>query len=307
MKRLVPVLLTAWIALSLAGCGRGTPTGALPTPLAEYGDAQPVVDQALSDLEQRLGVKAQDVTVEQVKETDFPDTSLGVPEPGKAYAQVITPGYIVRLTAAGKTYEYHGSGSRVVLAPEAQSPVQETATPSPTSTPAAAEATPTVALSTTPPQVPPAPGNVDTFHPVEIAEAGLTVEVPSGWLRLEPDWVWKPDVESRTLLGVKWADLQPPMQAEAAMLPAPSQILQAEAIDLAWGQARSFTLEVYGEATPGGGKAPVTAVETHILIVVDRDGARRAYDLYASGSTADELAALQPALKHMLDSAAPKG
>jgi hypothetical protein len=284
MKRLA--LLVVWIALFLAGCGRNSPTGALPTPLQAYGDAQPIVDQAIADLEQRFGVSAQDVTVEQVKKTDFPDTSLGVPEPGKAYAQVITPGYIVRLTVAGKTYQYHGSGSRVVLAPEEQPVVDATATPA---------------------QVPPAPGNVDTFHPVEIADAGLTVEAPSGWLRIEPEWVWKPAAESRSLLGVKWVDLQPPMEAEAALLPTPSQTVQSEAVDLSWGQARSCTLEVYGEATPGGGKAPVTAVETHILIVVDRDGARRAYDLYASGGTADELAALQPALKHMLDSAVLQG
>jgi len=287
MKRLALVLLAAWIALSLAGCGRASPTGALPTPLRGYGDAQPIVDQAISDLEQRLGVSAKDVTVEQVKKTDFPDTSLGVPEPGKAYAQVITPGYIVRLTVAGKTYQYHGSGSRVVFAPEEEPPVVATAAP--------AQATPA--------QAPPAPGNADTFHPVEIADAGLTVEVPSGWLRIEPDWVWKPGAESRSLLGVKWVDLQPPLEAEAALLPTQSQIVQSEAVYLEWGQARSFTLEVYGPATQGGGKAPVTAVEAHILIVVDRNGARRAYDLYASGGTADELGALQQALKHMLDSA----
>lgn len=291
MKRLI--LLSVWTALCLTGCGRAIPTGALPTPTQEYGDAQPIVDQAISDLEQRLGVSAQDVTVEQVKKTDFPDTSLGVPEPGKAYAQVITPGYIVRLTVAGKTYQYHGSGSRVVFAPEEQPPVEATAAPSPTATP---QATPT--------PMPPAPGNVEISSAVQIADAGLTVEVPGGWLRIEPDWAWKPDAESRSLLGVKWVDLQPPMQAEAALLPSPSQIVQSEAVYPAWGGGRSFTLEVYGEAAPGGGKAPVTAVETHILIVVDRDGARRAYDLYASGGTADELAALQPTLKHMLDSAA---
>ena len=296
MKRLV--VLVAWMAALLSGCTVGVATPALATPTQEYGSAQPIVDQAVSDLEQRLGVSAKDVTVQQVKETEFPDTSLGVPEPGKVYAQVVTPGYIVRLSVAGKTYEYHGSGKQVVMVPMEQPTVEATATLLPTSTAIVASSTPTA----TPAQVPPAPGK-ETFTAVQIAEGGLTVEVPSGWLRMEPEWAWKPNAESRLLLGVKWVDLQPPMEAEAALLPTPSQILQSEAVDVAWGQGRYFTLEVYGPAPQGGGKAPVTSVETHILITVARDSGRRAYDLYASGGTADELGSLQPALKHMLDSA----
>ncbi len=38
---------------------------------------------------------------------DWSDASLGCPEPGQVYAQVITPGYRVLLEAAGKEYEVH--------------------------------------------------------------------------------------------------------------------------------------------------------------------------------------------------------
>ncbi len=38
---------------------------------------------------------------------DWRDSSLGCPEPGKSYLQVITPGYRVVLQADGQTYEYH--------------------------------------------------------------------------------------------------------------------------------------------------------------------------------------------------------
>jgi hypothetical protein len=56
--------------------------------------------------------------VRMIGSAEFPDASLGVPEPGKTYAQVVTPGYIVELLLEdGQTYEYHASGERVVLVP----------------------------------------------------------------------------------------------------------------------------------------------------------------------------------------------
>jgi len=37
------------------------------------------------------------------------DGSLGCPEPGRAYQQVVTPGYRIVLSADGATYEYHSA------------------------------------------------------------------------------------------------------------------------------------------------------------------------------------------------------
>lgn len=39
-----------------------------------------------------MGVGADEIALRSVKATEFPDAGLGVPEPGKMYAQVITPG-----------------------------------------------------------------------------------------------------------------------------------------------------------------------------------------------------------------------
>ncbi len=75
-----------------------------------------LVEMAKTDLAQQLGISSDDIQVEDVEAEDFPDASLGVPEPGKSYAQVITPGYIILLKAEGETYEYHAAGERVVLA-----------------------------------------------------------------------------------------------------------------------------------------------------------------------------------------------
>lgn len=61
-------------------------------------------------------VKAADVAVVSVKAVEWPDASLGLPEPGKAYAQVITPGHLVVVAVpGGDTLEVHTSAMRAVL------------------------------------------------------------------------------------------------------------------------------------------------------------------------------------------------
>lgn len=78
--------------------------------------AQQAVMAAKRDVASRLGVSIEEVRIVQVEAVEWPDASLGCPEPGKMYIQVITPGYRVVLQAAGKTFEYHTDrGSRAVL------------------------------------------------------------------------------------------------------------------------------------------------------------------------------------------------
>jgi len=69
--------------------------------------ANDAVDMARRDLASRLGIAESQITTERVEEVDWRDTSLGCPQPGRMYAQVITPGYRIILQANGKTYEYH--------------------------------------------------------------------------------------------------------------------------------------------------------------------------------------------------------
>jgi hypothetical protein len=80
--------------------------------------AETLVDLARADLAQQLGEKAEGITLLSVESAEFPDASLGVPEPDRMYAQVITPGYVIRLGVGDTVHTYHGSGDRVVLASE---------------------------------------------------------------------------------------------------------------------------------------------------------------------------------------------
>ncbi len=124
---ILPVIaLCFWI---LMGCQPGGADGkqgqissptASPTPKVVGGsipagsDAQ--VAEVKNDAAKRLGVSADAVQITSVQEEQWGDTSLGCPEPGKMYAQVITPGYRITAEVQGKVYEYHTDrGSRVVL------------------------------------------------------------------------------------------------------------------------------------------------------------------------------------------------
>jgi hypothetical protein len=68
------------------------------------------LEQARADLAERLGVAVDDVTVVSSEEVTWPDSSLGCPQPGMMYAQVLTDGSRMLLSAGGRTYEYHSGG-----------------------------------------------------------------------------------------------------------------------------------------------------------------------------------------------------
>jgi len=62
---------------------------------------------AAEHLAAQLGISAQDVELQSVARYEWPDASMGCPEPGRTYAQVVTQGYSVILTVSGKKYEVH--------------------------------------------------------------------------------------------------------------------------------------------------------------------------------------------------------
>jgi hypothetical protein len=84
------------------------------TEAVESEDA--LVQRAKADLADQLSIRRDKIAVESVEQRQFPDASLGVPEPGRAYAQVVTPGYVIQLIAGDTVYEYHAGDDRVVLA-----------------------------------------------------------------------------------------------------------------------------------------------------------------------------------------------
>lgn len=82
------------------------------------GQAEELTELAIADLSQRLNISPTKIELASVEPTEFRDASLGVPEPGKVYIQIITPGYVIQLKAQGQTFTYHGTGERIVFVPD---------------------------------------------------------------------------------------------------------------------------------------------------------------------------------------------
>jgi len=106
-RAMTGVMLIVALASVTAGCAQEN----LPPP----------VIVAIADMAENLNVQPEQVTVVALEEVTWPDASLGLPEPGKMYAQVLVPGYRVTLEAVGRRFEYHTDRtSRVVLVPTVQ-------------------------------------------------------------------------------------------------------------------------------------------------------------------------------------------
>jgi hypothetical protein len=87
-----------------------------PSPASPETHAEPAVAAARANLAKVLGLPEEEILVQLVEPVDWPDASLGCPEPDKMYAQVITAGYRVMLEAGGQNFEYHtGQGDSAVL------------------------------------------------------------------------------------------------------------------------------------------------------------------------------------------------
>jgi hypothetical protein len=70
-------------------------------------EAQSVVDLVLRDAAANFGVDASTLSVTAIEAVEWPDASLGCPEDGGVYAQVISPGYRITVTDDARTLEYH--------------------------------------------------------------------------------------------------------------------------------------------------------------------------------------------------------
>jgi len=68
---------------------------------------QSMIDKAKDDLAQRLSISTTQINIIEAKEVTWSNSSLGCPQPGMGYADVLTPGYLILLNANGQDYEYH--------------------------------------------------------------------------------------------------------------------------------------------------------------------------------------------------------
>ena len=119
LKRVWLVVGSVLVIMLVTSCAQAaTPTdnqtGTPATPSVP-NEAEKAVEQAKIDLAQRKGIAKEKIVLIRVDDVDWPDTSLGCPEPGKVYAQVITPGYKILLSDGQEEYEYHSDKENNVV------------------------------------------------------------------------------------------------------------------------------------------------------------------------------------------------
>ena len=153
---LVIVLALAWCS-ACAGPGDAVPPGnepsvpaddsdqgtsVLPTPedqpevsplepLPSRGEAtvpqgaEQVVAVSRDDLARRLLLGPENIRLVSAEPIEWPDGSLGCPEPGMFYPQVLSPGFLVVLEARGIRYEYHTDLESYVILCGDEGPITE--------------------------------------------------------------------------------------------------------------------------------------------------------------------------------------
>lgn len=82
------------------------PTEMTTTTSLPDGLSQDVLQEIIADAADRTGMDVDDIEIVSIDSQTFNDASLGCPEAGKMYAQVLTDGFVALLDADGQELDY---------------------------------------------------------------------------------------------------------------------------------------------------------------------------------------------------------
>ena len=74
-----------------------------------------VAQLAIDALAAELQIAKEGILVDTIRAVNWPDSSLGCPQPGRAYLQVVTPGHKVTLRADGRIHVVHEAKGRAFV------------------------------------------------------------------------------------------------------------------------------------------------------------------------------------------------
>lgn len=110
-RTLAASVLVALLLQGLSGCASAAQSSG-----PELNDQEKAAVQvAQRTLATNSSVRTDEFAVRSVVARAWPDSSLGCPQPGMSYLQVITPGYVVTLDREGKTQEVRVAGEFGVI------------------------------------------------------------------------------------------------------------------------------------------------------------------------------------------------
>lgn len=115
--------LAAMVSMLLAGCNVVTgDSPAEPQPVTGQGSVElPTAEQrdlaglAIDALSAKLGIAKERIAVDTIRSVEWRDSSIGCPQPGQAYLQVITPGHKITLRVDSQIYVVHEARHRAFV------------------------------------------------------------------------------------------------------------------------------------------------------------------------------------------------
>ena len=122
MNRIYPTLAIASLLLT-AGCNaNGEPETNDASAILSDGTQRAleasemsIATKAAGILSEELDIPVSEVQVISVRPVEWPDSSIGCPQPGQSYMQVITPGHKISLRARDQVYVMHEAGGKPFL------------------------------------------------------------------------------------------------------------------------------------------------------------------------------------------------
>lgn len=97
----------------------------IPSPMTEINPGntpQELILQAKGQLAKKLSIDVEAIILFNVNAIEWSDASLGCPQAGMTYAQVITPGYQILLEANGQVFTFHTDETNQVILCNARGP-----------------------------------------------------------------------------------------------------------------------------------------------------------------------------------------
>ena len=85
-------------------------------------NAQKMVQLAKESLARKFKINEDQINLFSVETMTWPDASLGCPQEGIDYAQVVTPGFQISLEAMGQIFSYHTNDTDRVMLCDMRSP-----------------------------------------------------------------------------------------------------------------------------------------------------------------------------------------
>ena len=138
--KLKPCLLAGVLALAVIGHASGAGNDQADIAGARYialdgkisplgGEHRDVARLAAEVLATELGIAISAIQVDTVRAVEWRDSSIGCPQPGVGYLQVITPGHEITLRVGDRMHTIHEANRRAFLCKVNQQPGKATGQP----------------------------------------------------------------------------------------------------------------------------------------------------------------------------------